>query len=193
MKIPRPESKQPIPSHATRVFKGIVFDVYHWEQTMFDGSTATFEKVKKADTTVVFPVLPDGRILLTKQEQPGKPPFIAGAGGRMEEGEEPEASARREMLEETGYEAEKLVLWYAEQPMSKIDWAVYVFIAHGAKKAADLNLDSGEKIELYPVTFDEFLTIGIQDNFAEKEIVPLIYAARADSAKKEELRKLFQS
>ncbi len=191
MEIPRPQSKQPFPAHAKKVFKGILFDVYQWEQEMFDGTKAIFERVKRADTVIVFPVLPDGRIILTKQEQPGSAPFIAGAGGRMEEGEEPEVSAQREMLEETGYEAQEMVLWNAQQPVGKVDWAVYAFIAKGLKKVADLNPDAGEKIELYPVTFDEFLKIATQENFAEREIVPFILAALADPEKKEELRKLF--
>lgn len=32
-----------IPSTAKRVFKGIIFDVYRWEQEMFDETTSTFE------------------------------------------------------------------------------------------------------------------------------------------------------
>lgn len=193
MKIPRPESKQPIPSNAKLAFKGRLFDVYQWEQEMFDGTKATFEKVKRPDTVIVFPVLPNGKILLTKQEQPGKLSFIGGAGGRMESGEEPIEAARREMLEETGYEAEEFVLWNAQQPVGKIDWAVYTFIAKGVKKVADMNPDAGEKIELYPVSFDEFLAVGTQDNFAEREVVPLILAALADPQKKTELKAIFNS
>ena len=31
-------------------------------------SVATFERAKRPDTVAVFPILPDGRILLTKQD-----------------------------------------------------------------------------------------------------------------------------
>lgn len=95
MEIPRPKSKQPMPENAKRVFKGVVFDVYQWEQELYDGSKATFEKLKRPDTVVVFPVLPDGKILLTEQEQPGKDPFIGGLGGRMDEGEDMLETAKR--------------------------------------------------------------------------------------------------
>lgn len=74
MKIERPKSLQPMPENAKRVFKGIIFDVYQWEQEMFDGGKETFEKLKRPNTVVVFPVFPDGRIMLTEQEQPGKAP-----------------------------------------------------------------------------------------------------------------------
>ncbi len=32
-----------IPDHATCVFRGMLFDVYQWQQEMFDGSIETFE------------------------------------------------------------------------------------------------------------------------------------------------------
>ncbi len=31
MKIERPQPKQPIPEHAKRVFRGVIFDVYQWD------------------------------------------------------------------------------------------------------------------------------------------------------------------
>lgn len=191
MNIQRPKSKQPIPDHAKRVFKGVIFDVHQWEQEMYDGTKATFEKLKRPDTVVVFPVLPDGRILLTEQEQPGKEPFIGATGGRVDEDEEILAAAKRELLEESGYEAEEYILWHAEQPVDKIDWAVCVFIAKGLKKAVDLNFDAGEKIKLKPVMFDELVEMGTNGNFEEKEIIPKLLEAKFYPKKKEELRKLF--
>ncbi len=190
-KIERPESNQPMPAHAKRVFKGVVFDVYQWDQQMYDGTTATFEKIKRADTAVVFPVLPDGRILLIDQEQPGKRAFIGAPCGRVKEGEDILEGAKRELLEETGYEAKEFVLWHAEQPISKIDWAVFTFVAKGCKKVAEMNLDAGEKIKLRPVTFDEFIELGCTEAFSEKEIVFKLQEARAFPEKKEALRKLF--
>ncbi len=191
MEIERPKSKQPLPPHAEKVFKGKIFDVYQWEQEMYDGSFATFEKLKRPDTAVIFPVLEDGRIILTEQEQPGKPRFIGAAGGRIEEGESAIEGAKRELLEETGYEAGRFVVWSAKQPTSKIEWAVYIFIAKGLKKVSDLNLDPGEKIKLKIVTFEEFLKISVTEEYAEKDCVEEIYKALLDPVKMEELRKLF--
>jgi ADP-ribose pyrophosphatase len=81
MDIKRPQAIQPIPPHAKRVFKGIVFDVYHWEQELYDGALTIFEGLRRRETVIVFGVLPDGKILLTEQEQPGKKLFIGATGG----------------------------------------------------------------------------------------------------------------
>jgi len=194
MKIERPKSKQPIPENAKRVFKGVVFDVYQWEQKMFDGSVQTFEKLKRPDTVVVFPVLPNGKIILTKQEQPGKAPFIGATGGRVDEGEDILEAAKRELLEESGYTAEEFILWDAQHPTSKVDWVVFTFIAKRVKKVADLHLDAGEKIELITLTLDELIDIPTKKNiyFAEQEIMLKLMEAKLDPKKKKELEELFK-
>lgn len=191
MEISKPKSKQPIPDNAKKVFGGVLFDVYQWEQELFDGTKTLFEKLKRPDTVVVFPVLDDGKIILTEQEQPGKEPFIGATGGRVDEGEDILEAAKRELLEESGYEASEFVLWDAQHPTSKIDWVVYTFIAKGLKKVSDMNLDAGEKIALKLVSLDEFIEIAINKNFVEKEIIPKLYEAKLHPEKKEELKKLF--
>lgn len=193
MKIKRPKSKQPIPDHAEKVFSGVLFDVYQWQQEQFDGTIKTFEKAKRPDTVVVFPVLDDGRILLTKQEQPGKEPFIAATGGMIDEGEDVLTAAKRELLEESGYEAEEFILWDARHPASKIDYVVYTFIAKGLKKVSEeLNLDAGEKVELMPVTFDELIEIGMRSDFNEPEIVHYLYEAKINIEERKKLEELFR-
>lgn len=191
MSTERPLSSQPLPDHAKKVFSGVMFDVYQWEQEMFDGSTATFEKLKRPDTVITFPVTAEGKILLTRQEQPGKAPFIGAAGGRVDLGEDIEAAAWREMREETGCEADELILWKAFQPTSKIEWALFFFIARDARKVAGLSLDAGEKIDVIEVTFDEFLETVLRPDFMEKEIVRDVLEAKLDSEKMADLKRLF--
>lgn len=194
MDIQRPKPKQQIPSHAKRVHKGIMFDTYQWEQEMFDGTKAIFEKVRRPDTVVVFPVLPDGKIILTEQEQPGRPPFIGATGGRVDEGEDILTAAKRELLEESGYIAEEFILWDARYPVGKVDWVVYTFIAKGLKKIADMDLDAGEKIKLIEVTLEELINIATDEKtlFAEQEIVIKFIEAKYIPEKKKELEELFK-
>lgn len=191
MNIERPTSPQPIPGNAKLVFKGQLFDVYQWEQELFDGSKKIFEKIKRPDTVVVFPVLPDGSILLTKQSQPGREAFVDGAGGRMDKNEDPLQAAQRELLEETGYQAKEYVLWKAIHPTAKIEWVVYVFIAKDCTKSEETNLEGGEKVDLMPVTFEEFLGQSKNEQFRAREVVPDLLEAYYDEGKREELKKLF--
>ncbi len=191
MNIERPRSNQEIPNHAKKVFEGVIFDVYQWEQECFDGSKATFERLKRPDTVIVFGVLPDGKIILAEQEQPGRAPYLGAIAGRSEKGEEILEAAKREFLEETGYEAERFELWDAHQPADKIDWAVFTFIAKGLKKVSDQSLDAGEKISLKLVTLPELVDIAAADGFPEGEVRPKFALAKYNPDKMEELRTLF--
>jgi 8-oxo-dGTP pyrophosphatase MutT (NUDIX family) len=189
MNIQRPESKQPIPKDAKKVFDGIVFDVYQWEVGAYDGSKKTFEKIKRADTVGVIAVTDDGQIILSKEEQPGVKIYTGLLGGRVEEGEDVLTGAKRELLEETGYEASEWELFLGYQPTTKIEWAVYTFIARGCKKVAEQNLDWGEKIELQFVSFDEFVELACVDGFGDREIKIKCLEAKFDPEKMKLLKK----
>ncbi|MDP3947720.1 MAG: NUDIX hydrolase [bacterium] len=188
MEIQRPRSNQEMPPHAKRVFKGIVFDVYQWEQELFDGSLQTFEKLKRPDTVMIIPVLDNGKILVANQEQPGKVPFIGLLGGRVDEGEDVFRAAERELKEESGYEATEWELFDAVQPVSKIDWVVYTLIAKNCKRTAQQSLEAGEKIDVKEVTFDEFIDIVFSRKFVDIELKLRLLDARSHPEKMRAMR-----
>src|SRR3989344_2189761 len=108
--------KSIIPESAKKVFEGNIFDVYQWEQELYDGTKGVFEKISRPDTAVVIPILPDGKILLVEDSQPDRKMVLSAPSGRVEEGETPEETARRELLEETGYEVKELIPFFTFQP-----------------------------------------------------------------------------
>lgn len=191
MNIQRPPSKHPIPPHATLVFKGVIFDVYQWQQKMFDGSTQVFEKLKRPDIVNVIPVIGEN-IILTEQVQPGwARPLFGAPGGRLDAGEDPLEAAKRELLEETGLETRQFILWDAIQPMEKIEFAIYTFIAKQCRKVTDETLDAGEKIELKELSFDEFLVIIADERYRDWEIAIKIFRTLNGPSGKMKLKKLF--
>lgn len=190
MNIPRPISRQPLPDTAQKVFSGKVFDVYQWEVDGYDGSKKVFEKVKRADTVLVLGVTEDKQIITTLQEQPGKQPFTGIAGGRVDEGEDVLVAAKRELLEETGYEATEWILFDAQQPISKVEWAVYIFIAKGCHKVKEQDLDGAEKIEVSTMSFDDFVDFITQKNGSELELKLAFLEARLDSSLMETYKKM---
>ncbi|MBU1292882.1 NUDIX hydrolase [Patescibacteria group bacterium] len=185
----RPPSRQPLPKDAERVFSGVLFDVYQWQQELYDGSKTTFEKLHRNDSAVVIPVLEDGMLLLAEDEQPGRLPVLTFPGGQGEEGEHPEELARRELLEETGYTAGELALWRAIQPSSKIDWAIYIYIARNCTKVTEPQLDPGERIILRPISLDELIDLAEDPAFQNKEIVLDLVKARYDREERAVLEK----
>jgi len=189
MQIQRPLSEQPTPPEATKVFSGVIFDVYQWQQKLFNGETATFEKLKRADTVLVIPVTPEGKILMVHDEQPGKAPFVGFAGGEAKPGEAVEETAARELREETGYQAANFSLLEAVQPFSKVDWAVYTLVAHGCVPVSAQELDGGEKISLQEVSFEELVELALREDFHEKSLTMEVLRAKLDPARMARLKK----
>ena len=173
MKIQKPNSKQPIPKHAKRVFRGIIFDTYQWKQKLYDGSYVTFEKIKRKSTVGVLPITKNGQIILTEQTQPPNYKFLGLLGGIVDDKDKNEdilLAAKRELAEEAGLKAEKWILWYAIQVFEKVEWSIYNFIAKDLTKIKVENPDKGEKIKLLYVSFNEFIQMTAQENFRDSEI-----------------------
>lgn len=179
-----------LPKNAKRVFKGVIFDVWQWRQKMFDGSTAVFEKLKRADTVNVIAVVGQ-RILLLRQKQPdwGKHKNTL-AGGRVDEGESPLQAAKRELLEEAGYVSKKWILWKEINPYGKIVWTVHNFVARDCEKSEEPKLDAGEKIKIEFVSLDKFLKLSDDPDFYEGELKNSLLRARLDKKCRKEFRKL---
>lgn len=170
MDLRRPLPEQPIPDNAKMVFAGKIFDTYQWPQRLYDGTEVTFEAIRRPDSVNVLPITSEGKIILTKQEQPGMKAFIGALGGRMDEGETPLQAAGRELLEEAGMKAEKFELWATTHIAEKLDWVIWTFIAKGCSKVSEQQVDGGEKIELIEVTFDEYMDIVAQETYRDTEI-----------------------
>lgn len=178
----------PIPKNAQRVFKGIIFDTYQWEQKMFDGSTETFEMLKRPGSVQILPII-DDKILIIKEEQPNDGGERFGLiGGQENNNEDPLVAAQREMLEEVGYSSEQWELWHTKNLYTRIDWTVSTFIAKNCVKSAEPNLDPGEKISPLLVSFDEFMEIILDKNFRSKDltldILTMYYRGKLEEFKK---------
>lgn len=159
-----------IPNNAKKVFKGIIFDVYQWEQEVFDGSKRTWEKLKRADTADAIAVTKDKKILLAYDEQPDREGVYTTLGGRIDAGEEALEGAKRELLEESGYVSKDWELFMKTMPSAKIIWNSYYYIARNCEKVAEQKLDGGEKIKIEAISFEEWIDVVTSDGFQDKDL-----------------------
>lgn len=177
-----------MPPNAKLAFKGTIFEVWQWEQELFDGSTAVFERLRRPDTATVIPVVGD-KILMLDEQQPGTDVFISFPGGRCDEGEDGLTAAKRELLEETGYASNDWEEWKSDRPSGKIDWTMYTYIARDCKKTDEPTLDPGERISPRFMTFDEFLAMPDEPTFRQWFLFPDLLRARYEPEAREKLRK----
>ena len=188
--VPRPKNKQRRPSSARIVFNGALFKVWCWEQKLPSGRISTFETLQRPDTVLVIPVLDDGRVILIEETQPGMKKKLNAIGGRVEPGELPEEAVKRELLEESGYEAQELRLWDAWQPVDKIDWAVYLYVAHGLKVATLKNSNPDELTKIRRVKVNDLLEGSPRLKIDDYELLHKLYYVRSDSKERRRVVKL---
>jgi ADP-ribose pyrophosphatase len=101
------------------------------------------------DYVNVFVVTEDSEFLCFRQTKYGVEGFtLAAVGGYIEPGEEPLDAARRELLEETGYEApEWTSLGHYRVDANRGAGTAYLFLARGARRVAEADADDLEEQE----------------------------------------------
>ena len=138
-----------IPATAQKVFDGELFAVYQWAQEQFDGSTKTFEMLKRPDTMQII-VVQNNQVLLVDDTQPGRGTRRHFPGGRVDENEEWLAAAQRELREETGLTCSQWQLVHVAQPLNKIEWFTTVYVASDITQQQPPSTDEGgEKIIMH--------------------------------------------
>lgn len=157
-----PENAVLIPEQAECVFKGVIFDVYQWQQELYDGSHRTFEMLRRADTVGAVCIV-DNKIIILEDEQPLKGVRLSHPTGRLEPSDQSVlAAAQREVREETGYMFRNWRLISVSQPFSKIEWFVHLFVAWDVSEQAKQVLDGGERIVTQELSFDTVKDLTLQ-------------------------------
>lgn len=188
----RPPSKQARPPDAELAYQGKLFSVWQWPQRLFDGTTATFESLSRPDTVLVLPIRANGDAVFIDEKQPGMGSMLRTIGGRIEIGEDPCTAARRELREETGLAAAELRLWSAWQPVNKIDWAVYLFVAHGISDGSAVAMDAGEQASMRHFRAKDLLNARAAPRLDDYEFLHMLNFARSNATEKARVRALLK-
>lgn len=159
---------------------------------MFDGSAETFEMLKRPDTVQILAVK-DKKIVAAREDQPHLKGRLGFLGGRVDEGEMPLAAAKRELLEEAGFESRDWELWKVYEPLRKMDWKIYFYIARDCQKVAEPSPEAGEKIEILEFEIAEFIKLYSSEEYWGGNFASDLLRMRLNKKKLEEFReKLFQ-
>lgn len=122
------------------------------------GIPETFFVDQDKSSVQVFPVTATGKIVVVRQFRPGQEKVeVEFPGGGLEPGEDPAEAAARELTEETGYVASK-ILHIASIPYSPYSTGIrHSYLALDCKKTNPLSLDDNEFLQVGAMEFPEFL------------------------------------
>ena len=138
------------------VYSGKFFKVYKDAVRLPDGSQSEREYIRHPGAVLIVPLLPDGRVLLERQfRYPLAREFIEVPAGKREPGEDPLATAKRELLEETGYIAAGWNrIGVIHNAIGYSDENIEMFVATGLEKR-EAKLDAWEFLEIFDVKLEE--------------------------------------
>jgi ADP-ribose pyrophosphatase len=143
-----------------RVFDGKLLKVHRDAVRLPDGSTGTREYIRHPGAVAIVPLFDDGRVLLERQfRYPHGREFIELPAGKLEPGEPHLDTAKRELLEETGYAAQEWTrLGVIHTAIAYTDEAIELFVARKLTQQTR-SLDQGEFLEILTVPFDEAIAM----------------------------------
>lgn len=132
------------------VYDGSLLKVYRDEVRLHDGQPAAREYVKHPGAVMMLAFVDDETIVLERQfRYPKNRHFIEIPAGKLEPDEPPLATAKRELIEECGFEAAEW--WKIATLDPSIGYSTEVIHLYGARglKHVGAALDVGEHLDVF--------------------------------------------
>lgn len=143
-----------------------------------NGRVHDLELIRHPGAAAVVPVFDDGRVALVRQYRYATAGWLLEVpAGKLDAGESPEACASREVEEETGYRAERLLgLGWIWTTPGFTDEKIWLFAARGLRPTAQ-RLQEDEVLSVETVPMDEALRMAAHGEIVDGKTVAALFRA----------------
>ncbi len=133
------------------------FDVVNDDVRLPDGTETDFDYLSEPASVCILPFDPDGNVVCIEEWRQAVSRVNRGlpVGSVEPDDDDLEMAARRELTEETGYEADSVEPLVTVEPANGIaDAVLHFFVARGCQPTAQQQLDFNESIRVDPTSFE---------------------------------------
>lgn len=155
--------------NSTNVYKGRLLDVYSDEIVLPNGHKSKREYIKHVGAACVVPVDDEGNVIIEKQfRYPFSKVLSEIPAGKLDSKAEPHLDAAlRELKEETGYSAEKMIYLGEFYPTCAYsDEIIHMYLATGLKKG-EQKLDDDEFVGVEKMPLEELVAEIMKGNIPD--------------------------
>jgi ADP-ribose pyrophosphatase len=137
-----------------RIYEGRVINLRKDKVTVRDGRTSWREVVENNGGAVAVAITAEGEIIMVRQfRKPFDRVMLEVPAGKIEPGEDPDNTVRRELREETGFTADSYELLAEMFPsVGYTTERLFIYLCTGLHKG-DTDFDYNESIEIYKYDF----------------------------------------
>ncbi len=128
----------------------------------------------KAAATIA--ITEEGQVVVARQFRPGPEKVMDEIpGGEVDEGEDPQKAAERELLEETGYTPGMVEFLGEFSRDGYMNGKWFYYLATGCRKTADQSLDENEFVDVHLLSIEEFVNNAKQGRMSDVAAVLAAY------------------
>ena len=161
------------------IFHGVAIHLFRDEILLPNGNKGVREVVRHPGAVCVLPLTDDGEVIFVNQFRYAlNKVTLEVPAGKLEKGEDPQEAALRELSEETGIEAKKIIPMGALYTTPALmDEIIYMYIATDLSQG-EQHLDEDEFVNAIKIPLDKAVEMVMNGEIRDAKTQTMIFKSR---------------
>ena len=163
-----------------KIYEGKILGLTVYDLTI-RGRKVRREIIEHRGAAAMLAIDKDNKVILVKQHRFPRGNILEIPAGTLDKGEKPKQCAFRELQEETGYKARKMIPLITYYPSVGYNTeAIHCYVASGLSQPGDLELDEDEIISVVKIPLKKLIKMILSGKIIDSKTIcaVLTYAAK---------------